>query len=117
MLYLNEFANDTQRKKAMKATTIETLLAGLKENLGEDNVVLVPKKTTICDEDGNETDIAGNTILAAVGLVKDVDGFEREAIVEIKCVAKDWVNKTDRNGCTKITYTLDDVREAMEEVE
>ncbi len=115
VLYLNDFENDTKRKKAVKTTTMDLIVEMLKEKFGDESVVVTKKKTTVCDEDGNEIDIAGNTILAAVGIVTDIDGFEREAICSINCVAKPWNSSTDKNGKVKIAYTLDDVRQAMEE--
>jgi len=104
---LVEMKNDTQRKKAIRERIGQILYNVLREQFGDDTVLL-PKKITVFN-----SDIPSGTIICDVGEVPDKDGFPIGAIVEVSIKVKSWNTVATTRG-VRHAVTMEDIVLALD---
>ena len=102
--------NDTQRKKAIRERIGQLLYNVLREQFGDDTVLL-KKKITVFN-----SDIPGGSIICDVGDVPDKDGFPVGAIVEVSIKVKSWNTVATTRG-VRHAVTMDDIVLALDDLD
>ena len=112
MMNLNEYKNDTTRKKAIREYLCEVLYNAVVTEFGEENVLAIPKSICVGE---NGAKIAGGSIAVRVGTVKNKDGFEVDAVAIINATIKNWNDVCTKSDKVILAVNMDDIAEALDE--
>lgn len=107
---LKSMKNDTARKNAIRTKLAEVIFKAIVEEFGADEAVLIKNKITVFD-----SDIAGDTVAVAVGMVDNNDGEEVEAVATISATVKSWNTVKNKSGRITNAVNMGDILMAIED--
>ena len=109
MIDFSNFKNDTARKNGARLICNELIAKALKNEYGEENVVMLP----CAIQTENEVDFSAGTVLACVGQTTDNEGCSVDVVVEISAKVKSWNNTGTKRKIKAVNF--DDILEALNE--